>query len=425
MAVDTPATLAIVGGGPIGLEAALYGRYLGYTVVVYERLAVPEADEVPAWEFAAQLVSPLGMGAVQAQDESWRPPEPDERWTRAEWSDRYLKPLAESDLLADSIRYGSKVTAMARSDWRKHENPRPEESEDGRGGWDFLLQIDDAAGSRIEAVDAVIDASGLARKLGNAAGGLFAPGERDALHHGAGRTATLGSKAIELHESAGRKTLVIGDGHDALATLETLLAVKAEIPSTEILWATPHDRDRLPDGPLPMSTGLLPRDQATAAIHAAACSGKSIAWLPGASVARIERIAPASSGKGGWKVQLAGELFADGRSEHIVDVLHLHGLRIPDWSISSELQLAPCAVCDSLPAFSCRQATRIGGATGQPIAAEHLALPEPNFFVIGEKSFGRRSDFRFADGLAQIRSAFALLADRAELDLYAKLTRKK
>ena len=37
MAVDTPAKIAILGAGPIGLEAALYDRYLGYEVDVFER----------------------------------------------------------------------------------------------------------------------------------------------------------------------------------------------------------------------------------------------------------------------------------------------------------------------------------------------------------------------------------------------------
>ena len=34
MAIDTPARLAILGAGPIGLEAALYARFLGYDVDV-------------------------------------------------------------------------------------------------------------------------------------------------------------------------------------------------------------------------------------------------------------------------------------------------------------------------------------------------------------------------------------------------------
>jgi hypothetical protein len=38
--------------------------------------------------------------------------------------------------------------------------------------------------------------------------------------------------------------------------------------------------------------------------------------------------------------------------------------------------------------------------------------------VLGSKSYGRNSNFLFATGLEQIRSLFALIGDRADLDLY-------
>ena len=34
MALDTPASIAVLGAGPIGLEAALYARFLGYDVQI-------------------------------------------------------------------------------------------------------------------------------------------------------------------------------------------------------------------------------------------------------------------------------------------------------------------------------------------------------------------------------------------------------
>src|ERR1700754_4990825 len=107
MAVDTPATIGIIGAGPIGLEAALYGRYLGYDVIVFEKRKLEDilsaAEGRVAWEFAKDLVSPLGVMAIQTQDESWQPPGPKDRWTVSQWWTNYLRPLAESDLVAESI----------------------------------------------------------------------------------------------------------------------------------------------------------------------------------------------------------------------------------------------------------------------------------------------------------------------------------
>ena len=72
MAVDTPATIAILGAGPIGLEAALYARFLGYDVIVFERGQV--AENVRQWGHVRMFTpfdlncSPLGKAAIAAQD---------------------------------------------------------------------------------------------------------------------------------------------------------------------------------------------------------------------------------------------------------------------------------------------------------------------------------------------------------------------
>ncbi len=55
MAVDTPATIAVIGAGPIGLEAALYARFLGYDVRIYERDAVARSLRQGEGACAARL----------------------------------------------------------------------------------------------------------------------------------------------------------------------------------------------------------------------------------------------------------------------------------------------------------------------------------------------------------------------------------
>jgi len=50
---------------------------------------------------------------------------------------------------------------------------------------------------------------------------------------------------------------------------------------------------------------------------------------------------------------------------------------------------------------------------------ETLKNPEPRFFILGAKSYGRNSAFLVQLGLAQIRGAYALLHKDPALDLYA------
>src|SRR5688572_28845188 len=117
MAIDTPAKLAILGAGPIGLEAALYARFLGYDVVVYDRGV---AESVRQWGHVRMFTpfgmnrTTLGLAAIQAHDESYRPPPDDALLTGHEWIERYLLPLSQTDLLSDHLRLGTSVSGVGK-----------------------------------------------------------------------------------------------------------------------------------------------------------------------------------------------------------------------------------------------------------------------------------------------------------------------
>ena len=110
--------IIVLGAGPIGLETALYARYLGYEVAVVERGAV--ANSVRAWGHV-RMFSPfsmnrssLGAAALRAQDEKLELPPDDALLTGQEFADRYLVPLSKSDLLAGCIHEGVEVLTVGR-----------------------------------------------------------------------------------------------------------------------------------------------------------------------------------------------------------------------------------------------------------------------------------------------------------------------
>lgn len=49
---------------------------------------------------------------------------------------------------------------------------------------------------------------------------------------------------------------------------------------------------------------------------------------------------------------------------------------------------------------------------------QSLINPEPDFYILGAKSYGRNSSFLVAVGLEQIRDLFTIIGDREGLDLY-------
>lgn len=173
MAVDTPATIAVIGGGPIGIEAALYARFLGYDVRVFERHEIVSTlrQAAPGTEMIwRESVSPLGIAALSAQDPTWQPPEPTAAVSAAELAERYFLPLAQSDLLVDGIALGSEVVGIERD-----LAPGEVVEEDEVAG--FRLRIRSASGESVETADVVIDASGAAENAASLSFGALAGAE--------------------------------------------------------------------------------------------------------------------------------------------------------------------------------------------------------------------------------------------------------
>jgi hypothetical protein len=53
-----------------------------------------------------------------------------------------------------------------------------------------------------------------------------------------------------------------------------------------------------------------------------------------------------------------------------------------------------------------------------PQGPETLRNPEPNFYLLGAKSYGRNSQFLLRTGFEQVREVFTLITGKPGLDLY-------
>ncbi len=94
----------------------------------------------------------------------------------------------------------------------------------------------------------------------------------------------------------------------------------------------------------------------------------------------------------------------------------------PDRGIYRELQVQACYASEgpmklaaALQGQKSHDCLKLAGA-----GPESLKNPEPNFFILGAKSFGRNSNFLLRLGFEQIRDVFTLISGNSSLDLYKK-----
>jgi thioredoxin reductase len=422
MAIETPARIAVIGAGPVGLEAALYARYLGYDVDVFERGQV--ADHASAWGHVrlftcfGDLRSTLGLAALRAQDPNWRPPADHERLTACEWVDKYLLPLSRSDLLADSIHDHSEVVVVGRDGPLKYELT----GDDSRGDHDFRLLVrstnpDDHGREHTALADVVIDATGTFgnhRWLGH--GGIPALGEIEAepfIEYGL--PDVLGA-ARERY--AHRNTLLVGGGYSAATTLAALAELATQAPDTWVTWLLREPCESTsPPLPLIANDPLVERDRlARLAAALAADDANHVTLLSGTTVESVAWHADLER----FSVRLRGRHAGELEFDRIVANV---GYR-PDHALSSELQVEVCPATLAQVGIASRlaEAGSSSGLAGEEFGTAMLLLREPDFYLLGAKSYGVDSRFFMSDGLAQIRALFAILGDRADLDLYATMT---
>jgi thioredoxin reductase len=498
MSNEPPLRIAILGAGPIGLEAALYARYLGYEVELFEQ-GQSVAAHVQQWGHVRLFspfhknATPLGIAAIETQDPSWQCPEASDRLLAKEYYLRYLQPLAETDLVNGCLRLNTKIVAIGRPGWLKGDGV----GDSRRTSEPFRLLTrtlrDTAQGQAgaegLAEADVVIDCTGT---YGNhnwlGQGGIPAIGEcqvfeqsqsgnaEGALGGGEIEGKQIGEGQIEYglpdvlgnrkNQYAGKHVLVVGRGYSAATTVVQLAELAANQPGTRITWLTRKRREiegkeeagtSEPGGPQPrgpigriVEDRLAGRDRLAERANALALDTTGpVTWLSGQAVsavrydirssrwevtlvaatmetpATIIEEKPSVAGASVAGSSVGGEIASLPFDQIVANI----GYR-PDQKIYSELQVHTCYATDGPMQLSAQLMAqeKVGlGAVdcldGVSHGPENLLTSEPNFYLLGAKSYGRRSQFLLSIGFEQIRDLFALLGGREDLDIYATMRR--
>lgn len=399
-----PGHVAILGAGPIGLDAALACLDKGWPCTVYESAASVAAN-VTAWSHI-RLFTPWSMNVSARMLAHLRaagvpPPGPAEHCpTGAEFAEQLLRPLAELPELAATIRSHTRVLAVARQGLLKHEAIGSTQ----RGSQPFRLLL---AGPRdgtgdveyVEQADLLLDCTGSygqANCLGD--GGIPAPGELQVADRIIRRIPDLGSEADEW---AGRRVLLVGAGKSAQTAARDLAELVVTRPDTQVLWAV---RAAEPDWG-EVSNDPLPQRQELVEVSQRLRSGA----VPGVQVrtAVVIDALRAAGNDADDSVAVALRSSTGDVEEIIVDrIIALTGF-VGDTSLYRQLQVHECYATAAPMNLSAALLGAAGDGPADCLAqASHgvdtLRVPEPNFFVLGMKSYGRNSTFLLRVGYEQV-----------------------
>jgi thioredoxin reductase len=393
-------TLAVIGAGPIGLETALAALDRGFDVHVFERGEV--GTHAIAWGHI-RMFTPwrMNLGAASVahlERAGWSRPDPDAFPTGLELAENYLAAIARLTELERRIHPHADVVHVSRRGLLKGDlagNPERREHP-------FRLQVRDQGGREnyIHAF-AVIDASGVYARPNHAGdGGIPARQELylapQLSYH---PDDVLGARRPRY---AGRTVLVAGGGSSAATTVVALAQLASEVEGTRVVWVTRGAADQvlreIPDDPLAGRRAL--RAEGRALVGGA---NPHVRHVGNAVIEGFEF----NSATHRYRVNLR---IGDAPQIEEVDHVIVNNGYQPDRSLFRELQVDDSHASEAPGKLAAALGPERDCLAAPVVDADALAHPEPDFYILGHKSYGRRSDFLLETGYRQVAEVIERLA---------------
>jgi thioredoxin reductase len=389
--------VAVIGAGPVGLAAAAHLLQRGLPVKVYEAGASVGAN-VRNWGHV-RLFSPWEYNTDPAARallvaHGWQEPPAKAMPMGADLYDAYLKPLSETPAMAAVIETGAHVKAITRYGADKV-------ASNGRDAKPFVLAVSNGDGAiRRDLARAVIDASGTwtnPNPLG--AGGILAEGEAENAQHFAYGIPDVLGRNREAY--SGKTVLVVGAGHSAANVLLDLAHLAERDPRTTTVWATRGaSLMRVYGGG--RADQLPARGELGSNLKALVESGR-VTLVSGFSVTQVKATED--------RIIVVGDTPNGVRELGPVDRIVVTTGQRPDLNLTRELRLDldPWLESSKLLGPLIDPNLHSCGSV-PPHGHRELAHPEPGFYTVGIKSYGRAPTFLMLTGYEQVRSVVAAIA---------------
>lgn len=385
----------VIGAGPMGFETALRALDRNFEVTILEAGRVGE--NIRRWQHV-RFFSPFGMNISsrfrQALSGNILPAD-EAILTGGEFVEVVLVPLSRLPEFEGKIHCGQRVLSIARAGLGKMGLPNhPLRAERG-----FRILTEDAAGrEKVFEADVVFDASGVygqpnwAGTSGMPALGEHQFGNRIVRH-------LCDFSGNEFKRFAGKKVLLIGHGHSAAHAIVALDQIVQQEAVTQVIWAVRTDRTKpileVPDDPLSERASI-------------ASAANTIAQNPPKSIKVLRRATLEGLFDTQQSLKVKLKILRNIEEIETDEIVALTGYR-PDLEMLRELSVEFSAISEGVSGLY-RALTNITDCLAKiDIKPQALQTGEPNFFVVGIKSYGRNSGFLLRSGIDQLEAIFSML----------------
>lgn len=197
--------------------------------------------------------------------------------------------------------------------------------------------------------------------------------------------------------------MVIGSGYSAITTISFLIELKKENPQTNIFWITRHESNpysRVPNDPLPDRDRLASLGNKISEKE----SNSQVNYF--GAVKTIEQFQLHENNK--ISIAAKDEKGNDLSLPQVDQIIGLVGY-VPEIDIFRELHVHQCYASEGPMKLAASLLTSSGDCLSQSSPGPDLLKnPEPNFFIIGSKSYGRNSSYLLKLGIEQANQILSL-----------------
>lgn len=386
--------IAIIGAGGVGLAAAAHLVQRGETPILFEK-GPHVGSHVRQWAHV-HLFSPWEYvkdtaSVALLEKHGWVSPPDATLPTGGDLITNYLEPLAATPELKPHIHFNGRVVGISRQRIDKLMDA-------GREDTPFVLQVEENGRLQRYLAKAIIDASGVwstPNPVGSA--GLPAVGEianQAKIFYG-----IPDIKGMHLKRYANKTIAVVGGGHSAINALLALGDIQKSHPQTRLQWILRKKQvsdtyGGKEDDALP-ARGLL---------------GQRIEKMVNSGTLQVHTPFYTSQieAKNNGVILIGGT--ANGEKRLYADeIIAATGAR-PDLSFLREVRIELDASVESPPALAPLIDPNLHSCgTVPPHGEAELRHPEANFYIVGNKSYGRAPTFLLMTGYEQVRSVVAAI----------------